>query len=83
MFHEKFYRNVFWALECPFFSKIIILLENPKNSGIKKIEYLKFLTEKAKFKNCLNLSANIALKIKLNYRLLYLKDYVIGSYADE
>jgi hypothetical protein len=72
--HDDFYLITFGALE----------YDNESVASKKFIEHRKFLNEQAKFKNIFNIDdATIIEKIKVNYRLTYMRDVAIARFIEE
>lgn len=72
--HDDFFLITFAALEYDYDSV----------SSKKIVEHRKFLNEKAKFKNIFNIEdQQIIDKIKVNYRLTYMRDVAIARFIEE
>ena len=79
--HDDFYQILLGALEC----KINNQLDENESIQLKKfIRHRKFICEESKFKNIFNIDdSSIIDKIKMNFRLTYLKDVAIARFIEE
>jgi len=83
--NDEYHLDVFGILECKnYFPIHVIFLDDPDNTKKSKISHREFFQEHGSFKPIANINDEEVLKIiHWNFRLLYLRDYILGHHLDE